>query len=114
MWFELRERSSFSKAYFHRSPFSQEKASCRFGGRSLFEGLVFATPAKKVSLSKISEVNAPGMSSLGMAVLSGSGSDASSTVASGLPAHPVFADNSGSCQLVFIPSHFSLVKVGVT
>ena len=42
---------------------------------------MFATPAKKVLLSKISEVNAPGMSNLSMAVLSGSGSGASSTVA---------------------------------
>ena len=65
----------------HKSPSGREKASRRFGGRSLFEGPVFATPAKKVSLSKISEVNAPGMSGPGMAVLSGSGSGASSTVA---------------------------------
>ena len=45
----------------------REKASRRFGGRSSFEGLVFATPAKKFSLSKISKVNAPGMSGPGMA-----------------------------------------------
>ena len=91
-----------------------QKASRRFGGRSSFEGPVFATPAKKVSLSKISEMNAPGMSGPGVAVLSGSGSGASSTVLFGLPPHLVFTGNPSSCQLVSVPSHFSLVEVGVT